>query len=627
MKHPIRIALLFVGALAVSAGAESRRDQLLQRASNLQPKLERLGSDPALLEEAFSLVGDYEQEVGALFLSQKTRNGLPRTPKDGMELEYAMFAIQQGIIDHAYTPGNLKKRRTLFEGAMFKTSAYFPGAVAPPKDARKIHSVKVNASQPAAWGSPVAYQEDPARRPTGCYLAPGCIAEVAVPQAMVGKGFSIRVGAHSWDLKKKKSIKRLDRVSLVYPITEPRTLIANPLGGGIYIEVPYEADAGIVGIQLRNVVRSPFYSAKGFDRTTLAEWKKERALDAPWADFETDKFMMQVPSAWIRDLDDPATLMQDWDKAMDAVSELFGRPLVRSKTVLYLQVDANMRGNANFPGYPQSNYPYNPQNPGQCRHSWMVKGPQFANWTVFHEVGHSQLFSKFRGEVEAVVNLPHVAVMNRKFGRSLDEAFGSAVGNMKQLTLDDVAAMWMVTENFRQGNEMNHSNRPGDEFKYQHRGFGKYVEIANLFGWEALCRFWHADSVDWKPGDKVPQNNDPVDDRILRLSTAAGADLTPLIHFWGIQPQDPKALAKAIKKAGLRPSPEIRKRLEHYKTVIPMDNDAFRAHSKRVYPGGLKNAKNPLYGTGWYKAQLPNYTEEHGQAAQAALQDIIERYY
>ncbi|WP_372796471.1 M60 family metallopeptidase [Pontiella sp.] len=600
---------------------------MLERARDLVPDVERFGSNANQLKEAFELVEEFEAEAGPLFLTPKTKNGLPRQPSAKLELEQAMFAIQQGLIDYAYTPDNLKKQRSLFDGAGFKTAAYFPGPVDPPKDPKKIYTVTVNASQPTAWGSPVAGRDGPARRATGCYLAPGCVAEVAVPKALVNKGYTIRVGAHSWDLVKKNSMKRLDRVSLVFPVTESRTLIANPLGGGIYLEVPYEADAGVVEIQLRNVVRSPFYSARSFEPTSSSDWKKERTLDAPWADFESDKFMMQVPSAWIRDLQDPATLMADWDKAMDAISELFGHPLERSKHVLYMQADVIMRGSANFPGYPQSNYPYNAHNPEQCRHGWMIKGPQFANWTVFHEVGHSQFFSKFRGEVEAVVNLPHVAVKNRMFGWSLDQAFGEAVSNMKHLTLDEVAVMWMVTENFRQGREMNHSNRPGDEFKYQHRGFGKYVEIVNLFGWDALSRFWKMDNERFEPGDKVPQNNDPVDDRILRLSIAAGADVTPLIHFWGIQPQNPKALAKAIRKEGLKPSPEIFQRLEHYKTIIPMSQSEFEAHSKRVYPGGLKNAKNPLYGPGWYKAQLSEYDEAAGRAAQAALQDIIELYF
>jgi hypothetical protein len=620
------ISTLFcAGVLTVNAHAA---DSLLQEAQAMRQTLDQLENSESAIAAAFDLVKRFDRSKnGPLFMTQKTLNGMPRAPKVGLELEYAMFDIQQALIDSAYTPENLEEFRSTFDGATFGTSVYFPGKVEPPKSSRQSYSVQINASQPEDWGAPVAGRDDPARRPTGCYLAPGCIAEVIVPKALVGKGYSVRVGAHSWDLSKKPQIKRLDRVSLVYPIEEETTLIANPLGGGIYMEVPYLADAGVVEVELKNVVRSPFYSAKSFDQTSAADWEKERMLDAPWADFETDKFMMQVPSEWIRDLDDPATLMQDWDKAMDGISELFGRPTERSKHVLYLQVDVIMRGQANFPGYPQSNYAYNPNNPKQRKHQWLLTGPQDSDWSVLHEVGHAQFFSKFRGEVEADVNMVHCAVMNRKFGWSLDKAFGNSIGNMKHLTLDEVAIMWMVTENFRQGKEMNHSNVPGDEFKYQHRGYGKYVEIANLFGWEALSNFWHEDSVNWKEGDKVPQNNDPVDDRILRLSKAAGADLRPLIHFWGIQPENPTELAKAIKRARLKPSDKIKERLEYYKTMIPMDNDAFRAHSKRVYPGGLNNPQNPKFGTGWYLANLTTYGAAQGEAAQKALQDILDLYF
>ena len=186
--------------------------------------------------------------------------------------------------------------------------------------------------------------ERPARRPTGCYLVPGSIAEVTVPGAMVNNGFSIRVGAHSWDLVKKPRIKRLDRVSIVYPIEAIHTSVANPLGGGIYLEVPYQANAGTVTVKIRNAVRSPFFSARSFDKTTLDRWQKtERHHPGPWADFESDKFMMQVPTTWISHYEDPITLMRDWDKSMDIVSELFGLPLLRPKTVLYLQVDVIMR--------------------------------------------------------------------------------------------------------------------------------------------------------------------------------------------------------------------------------------------------------------------------------------------
>ncbi len=629
MSHGTRFVFGLGFALSAGAFAGGNSDRLLSRAERTLQRLEALEHDASAVRSAFELVEEYDREVGPLFLNERTRNGFPRKPKAGLELEYAMFAIQQALIDKAYTPENLKAFRRTLDGVKLGMSAYFPGAVAAPVDPGSASTVRINASQPTAWGSPVMGRDNPARRPTGCYLAPGSIGVVAVPPAMVGKGYVVRVGAHSWDLKKKRVIKRLDRVSLLYPIAEVETLIANPLGGGIYIEVPYEADAGVVEIRITNTVRSPFFSARSFQKTTLAEWKTvERNHPGPWADFESDNFMMQVPANWVRKHDDPVTLMRDWDKAMDGVSELFGYPLVRPKTVLYLQVDATMRGNANFPGYPQSNYPYNPHEPGNGdSEHWIVRGPQFMNWTVLHEVGHSQLFSKFRGEVEAVVNLPHVAVMNRKFGVPLDEAFGDSVTGKKQISLDQAAIMWMVTENFRQGNPMNISNRPGDEVKYQHRGYGKYVEIANLFGWSVLERFWRAGNESWKPGDPSPQNADPTDDRILRLSRAAGVDLTPLIHFWGIQPEAPEALAETMRNEGLKPSPRIRERLQHYKTVIPMDNTAFRAHADVVYPNGLGKPKNPRYGAGWYEVWMPKYNEGHGQAAQTALQRIIDLYF
>ena len=56
--------------------------------------------------------------------------------------------------------------------------------------------------------------------------------------------------ANSWDFSNKPTIKRLDRSSLVYSIDSTQVKVASPLGGGIYIEVPYLADAGIVDVQI-----------------------------------------------------------------------------------------------------------------------------------------------------------------------------------------------------------------------------------------------------------------------------------------------------------------------------------------------------------------------------------------
>jgi hypothetical protein len=187
--------------------------------------------------------------------------------------------------------------------------------------------------------------------------------------------------------------------------------------------------------------------------------------------------------------------------------------------------------------------------------------------------------------------------------------------------------MWMVTENFRQGKPMDITNSERNEVRYQHRGYGKYVEIVNLFGWKPLQDFWHSVHLDYLEGIEYPRNSDPTDSRILRMSIHVGVDLTPLIHFWGVQPEDPAALKRAISEAGLKPSAKIHDRLVYYKTLIPMSNDEFTRHARTVHPKRIGEGRSPLFGEGWYYAWLAKYERSHGEAAQAALGDILDLYF
>jgi hypothetical protein len=618
----------------VSGDSDLTSSQIAEQTTLITNNIQYIDDSEEIIEEALKFVEVFESSsYGPLFINEVTKNGFSRSNTSGKEIYYSLFTVQQGLIDYAYTSANLKKYPELFQNKKFETSSYFPGAVDPPEDASITYDVLINASQSEAWGSPISGESNAARRPTGCYLAPGSLVTITVPASLVGKGYNVRVGAHSWDLEKKTTIKRLDRVSLVYAIDSTEIVVANPLGGGIYIEVPSLADAGVVTIQMKNVVRSPFFSARSFDKTTLEEWKNtERKNPGPWADFESDKFMMQVPTNWISNYDDPVTLMEDWDKGMDAVTELLGYPSVMPKTVLYVQPDVMMRGNANYPGYPQSNYAYSPNavEDGNKDDYWMLQGPQYTDWTVLHELGHYMMFTKFRGEIEADVNFMSVAVQNMKFGMDLDLAYGLSVSGWSQVTLDVAATMWMVTDEFRNGEEMCHSNVPGDQFKYQHRGYGKYVEIVDLFGWQALKDFFKEVNEDYM-GDQIywpsDYNEDPVDSRILRLSRAAGADLRPLVHFWGIQPVNKLQLAKNIEAENLNPSTLIYDKLVHYKSILPADNDAFKKHVYVVFPKGPSSTVNSLFLEGSYYTWMWVYDESYGTAGKAALQDIIDLYF
>jgi len=580
------------------------------------------GSNAAIIKAACDLVAAYDKANGPLWVSGRMfTRGKGNPPAN--DIHWTIFNVMQAIMDNVYTAENIVRHEKLLAGFKFGCSEHFPGPVEPPTDPAAVYTVKINASYLMPFKHDIQGKSLPARRPTGAYAPPGAVVTVSVPPALAGKGYQVRIGAHSWDHKAKPNVKRLDRVSLVYAINGAEVKVASPLGGGIYIEVPLGADAGVVDVTIRNAARSPFFSATSYHKTSQAEWRDtERNLKAPWADFQSDKFLMQVPAIWIRKLDDPVTLMKDWDKAMDAATDLMGLPNVWGREVAYLQVDLQNRGSAFFPGYPTCNNGYDPNKDyGGYADNYLVRGPKFAPDYVFHEMGHGFFFTKFGGESESEVNLLHVAVWNGMFGRDLDEAFRSSFGggNTNQ-TLDTTAIQWMTSLSFAAKRPMAPAEKA-----YQLKGHAKFVDIARLFGWKALGNFWKSliedDEKDVSKGRRGYSN----DELSLRLSRAAGADLTPLLCFWGTPPDAAATLKAAVADAKLMPSAKIYDALLHYKSLVPADNKAFRDFALKWW--GKQPSEKGFWTEREHAKQWNEYDEKTAAAIRDAAEAILAEYF
>ncbi|MDP4777760.1 MAG: M60 family metallopeptidase [Opitutales bacterium] len=586
------------------------------------------GDNTTMITASFDLIDTYESVKGALFINSTTNSSFSRTDASNPNkaLALAMFVVYQAVVDDAYTPWTLANHQAALVGKKFVSANYFPGNVAAPADPNAVYSVQIKASQPEAWGYDVQFQTEDARRPTGAYLAPGSIATVTVPAAIVGKGYKVRVGAHVADLSgRTNDYKRLDRVSLTYAINSTTTEIASPLGGGIYIDVPYEEDEGLVTIEFQNTVRAPFYSNTVARQTTLTEWQNtERSHAGTWTDFETDKFMLTLPTDWIYNYNDPVTLMNNWDDSMDVLSRLQGLPLVRPKTVLYCIVDMTLDAAVFSPGYPQSNDNYNPASStsgaeaGNKDHEYL-NGPLDTDDEFFHEFGHAAFINKFDGEVEAIVNLFHVAVHHQVGNKSIDQAFRYSRWTNNGHTVDrGVAAInWAVTSGFRNGDPMTENQK-----KYQHRGYAHYVDNAALFGWDSLGDFYNSVAVDWEAGTKyLPKNSVPTDGRIIRMSRAAGANLLPLLHFWGTHPNTRSFVQSTLDSEGILPSAAIYDRLIYYKSIIPMSSSEFSAYHNKIWniQQSSENDQNLAWRSSWNSTL--------GQASKDEIQAIIDLYF
>jgi N-terminal domain of M60-like peptidases/Peptidase M60, enhancin and enhancin-like len=586
--------------------------QIREQHTLMATAMAALADSEATLSQAFALIDLYDKKHGALFnLGAKTARGFENVPVrdsatsdsniDNFSVDRAIFALVQAIFEDIYAkPDVHTKYEAYLKGKKFLTSNAFPGAV---KNQTKPanFSAQINASVPKYFGVTPRFANVDARRPTGYFLPAGEVGTVTVPTSLVNKGYKILVGAHASDKSAVEIIHRPYRMHMEFAITATTTKIYNPFGGGIYIIVPLGSADGVVTLGINNVVASPFFSNTSHRKTSLAEWEVQRNNPGPMADFETDKFMLQVPTSFIFNYKSPDLLMAEWDKRMDAISSSHGQPLVSGNVKMFKQIDVNTEHDTfGAAGYPMSTdfYEtfYDDKRSGNENAWYLRTGPNFMKydgvatartefWASidFHEYGHTLQVSMFNEytESESIVNFPAVALFNIAAGQDIDTALSNSQDSLLNglpATRVSAAVDWMVLEKFRAGKIMT-----ADEMSYQYRGHAKYVDIVALFGWDSIGKFFkeEQDRAVFLKVDRRPQfddgfsqyyyganNGEGTDSRIFRLSKAAGVDLRPLLHFWGVQPIDNAKLAAALSKAGLVPSQKIYDQITLYRNNI-----------------------------------------------------------
>jgi hypothetical protein len=584
-----------------------------------------LSESEARLRQGLDLIDRFESTTGPLFIAPAPRWMFPDKAEQRVSAadQFGMLEVQQAVMDNAWLADNVQACRSLFEGRSWKASNRFPGAVARPENPQRELKARIDGTVARHKGRAILFAEDPAKRPTGLYLAPGSVAEVRVPPSLVNKGFAVLVGSHDADHSKRPSFVRLHRIQRRFDIHQEVTLIANPMGGLINIEVPYLANEGLVDITVRNAVEAPMFSMRSFDRTTVEQWRARRTAPGAFAEFVTDNVWLQLPRDFIYAMDDPTAFLTEWDRAMQGVNELMGfAPGERNRTTHYIAMDLALRSSVAGVGYPANNNNWDPSSSsgGKSNHALITK--PVSSWVEYHELGHAHSLRGFEGEKESVVHILLMYVLNKTFGVDLDEAFRrSAPGPFKP---DDAAIQWMFTNEFRAGQQMSSDNRY-EQFSYRHRGHAKYADMTRLFGWDATVRFYQLSNQEIEGEVPAITGLAGTDERMLRMSIAAGADVRPLIHFWGIFPKDPAALEAQIKARGLALSPAIRALLMRYRdSVIPANNAAYQAVFTRLYP------KRPISGDAnvrEWNHWLSLWDESYAAQVRAQIDKVIALYY
>ena len=484
-----------------------------------------------------------------------------------------------------------KKLQDVAETAKWGTATYIKGQTANVTASAEELSIKLKIRNRLVKGIPGDFFTTPQIRCTGMWVNNGVVAEITVPESIVNKGIQICIGANMNDPSLVDLGHpggrhcRMDRCSTFFLVDRSTVRVYNPLGGNIYVLVPYGIDIGMITLTAKNVVRSRMFrmindDITGFHHTTNEdEWNAALPMVSainskvtlatagpPTVDIETDYALLHIPSQWIEEnihkhkwlteyvtTDFPTWTIYDRikDLAMKYNSICKNVMLFRGMIggldavgaidhpMFYTSVDMVMRTSAGGVGWPMVNAPLiQDENANSHVMNWCIDAQ-----TSWHELGHMYCNRAlaFSNEGETSNEFLIVCLLNQTCGNDLNSAYSFENAGESSMDLDQAVVDWMKEDLFVNGNYMSYYYAG-----YQKRSWHKYTDIVALVGWDGFYAYQRAENENFER-NRLLSTPVPIDkrssvldtDRIVRMTLALGIDMAPLMEFWGITDSTP----------------------------------------------------------------------------------------
>lgn len=479
----------------------------------------------------------------------------------------------------------------------FQESTSFPGDVSASAIREQV-TVEVNGT----------YKTDPnfvmggqatVLRSTGRYVPPGESVSIRVPESATGHGLNARVGIHWADLERNYfEFNRFPRISRAFPLDSTEVNIDNPLGGALYIEVEDGTDLGMLEIQVSGAVEMPTYSRKGFEgiNADLSHFQESISkANVPWFEIVGESFALTYPIGMAHNYLDPRGLLDVWESALADISIMAGRPIERFREEWIAMDSMPITDEVPWPvdnpsfgffteladfqeGRADSVYDrieaqgfWNPNHLLTVDEDFLRNSSVMVFW---HEWGHMQNLptagydAGICQEVESNVHLLAAVVYNRTLGLDIDKSL--RYSGFQDYDMVDAALDTMFSPSW-QSDERMCFDEWDNEMRYQTRSWARLVEIAGLYGWEAVGKI-HKVFYDLGTADMDDQ------DTIALGSKAVNVNLAPIFEFWGV-PAEPATL-KAV--SDLPPATEFIERLELYRANVPETRNEFSSVIKKL---------------------------------------------
>ncbi|WP_009959138.1 M60 family metallopeptidase [Verrucomicrobium spinosum] len=386
--------------------------------------------------------------------------------------------------------------------AAHPASAVFPGQ--PAKDAPRVTKEITVDANIDGWTS------------TGLYAVAGEPITVTVPEAMVGNGFSIRVGCHSDTLYHLESWRRAPDITRTVGIENVETKMGTAFGGLVYITVPGRARRNAsepFKVKIAGAVESPYFK---LGRDTDEQWNNIKKAQGPWAELAGEKMVVSLPSEVARKITNPTELMEFWDRVVTAQDDISNQTAERTRPermVADVQISA---------GFMHSGYPimiHTPESAEMVTYG-RIKYP---GWGFYHEIGHNHQRGNFtfEGTGEVTNNVFGLYCYTEVLKKELLIGHGGVSPESIKKHIDaakkakDQGEKWAIWK--------------GDPF----HALTTYVQLVQGFGWENYKKYiWSFADPSFGP---TPKNDEEKRDQFLiRFSKITKKNLGPFFEFWGI---------------------------------------------------------------------------------------------
>lgn len=392
-------------------------------------------------------------------------------------------------------------------------AATFPGEV--PGDATlTARDIAIDLATPG-WHS------------TGLYAVAGKPLGVVLAAEALTHGLAVRIGCHTDGLWHHESWERVPEIAMRVLLAEERTTVASPFGGPVYIDVPGGVK-GSTSVRIEGAVEAPRFV---LGSTTPAQWKIQREAPAPWAELETAKVILSVPSESIRGLEDPTPLLAYWDRILDAAADLATIPRDRTRPERYVpdqQISA---------GYMHSGYPIMTHLDAVADMTQVDRLAQ-GSWGLFHELGHNHQDGMwtFDGTVEVTCNLFSMYICQEVCGLEPREGH-DALADRERRIATFFAPERRSSARAKQDAADGGPRESGASFERWKRdpftALVMYQQLREAFGWELYQQVF----AEYRelPREARPRSEEEKRSQwMVRLSRATGHNLGPFFDLWHV---------------------------------------------------------------------------------------------